>query len=393
MSDRSNFSVIGGVGGVTPTSAFLYWDSSNNRYVPYSSKQSSLIHFYCGTTNPDNTTRINLDGSLYVPTLSITNIPAKTNETNILYYNTSSHALSSGNLTNGGNGSLQYNDNGVLNGTNLYWREDVSGFTWGTGYTPSGDTIFTLYKNFNYDEGATGFLSLGVCGSSSMYVLNIGYDCNYIYGCSYQIQSNLPLSISSCDDYTSGSSSILIDSDRTEINGFNCVVAKGNDIYFNAIKNTLYYEKTGITVNQLNLLRNCNRKIIQWGTTNGTNSTRLCNGLSEEYNNSLGNYQVEYVCHVAMSFDACVNGIDGINGDSVSFFFQGLIKRPSGGTVSIIGTPSKVFYKDTALSSADANVYANNTTKTLDICVCGVSGKCMLWNAIVNSMQLVGVKC
>lgn len=461
-------------GGVSPTSGFLYWDSSTNKYIPYSSKQNSLVHLYYGTQTPNNTTRINLDGSLVLPYLSVTDgdfttemdgesltsfvintnelwvsdfvcgcygvgsdgssidiaagnasdgnycggnlklkagkgfgtgdngnvylmvgdggLPSKTTETNILYYNTSNYKLSRGNLTDGGNGSIQYNDNGILGGTNLYWREDVSGFTWGSGYVPSGGTIFTLHKNFDYNDDATGFLSLGVCGPSFPYVLNISYECKVLYDCVYQIQSNIPLIISSCVESTSGSSSIVVSSSQIEIDGFNCVMAKGNEMYFNAIKNTLYYEKTGIIVNQLNLLRNCYRKIIQWGTTNGTNSTRLCNGLNEEYNNSLGDYVSGCVCHVGMSFDACVNGIDGINGDSVSFFFQGLIKRPSGGTVSIVGTPSKVSYKDSALSTADANVYANNTTKTLDICVCGVTGKCMLWNAIVNSMQLVGVK-
>lgn len=51
-------------------SGTLYWDSSNFKYIPYSSKQSSLVHFYTGTTNPDNSTRLNLDASLYSTSLT-----------------------------------------------------------------------------------------------------------------------------------------------------------------------------------------------------------------------------------------------------------------------------------------------------------------------------------
>jgi len=51
-------------------SNILWWNSDSNMYQPYSSKQSSLLHFYLGTTNPDNTTRLNLDSSLYVTSLT-----------------------------------------------------------------------------------------------------------------------------------------------------------------------------------------------------------------------------------------------------------------------------------------------------------------------------------
>jgi len=51
-------------------SDILYWDLATFKYMPYSSKQSSLVHFYTGTTNPDNTTRLNLDASLYSTSLT-----------------------------------------------------------------------------------------------------------------------------------------------------------------------------------------------------------------------------------------------------------------------------------------------------------------------------------
>lgn len=53
--------------GVTPVDGIFDWDT--NVYKPYASKQSSLHHFYAGTTNPDNTTRLNLDGYLYATRL------------------------------------------------------------------------------------------------------------------------------------------------------------------------------------------------------------------------------------------------------------------------------------------------------------------------------------
>jgi len=51
-------------------SDILYWDLATFKYMPYSSKQSSLVHFFYGTTNPDNTTRLNLDASLYSTSLA-----------------------------------------------------------------------------------------------------------------------------------------------------------------------------------------------------------------------------------------------------------------------------------------------------------------------------------
>ena len=53
--------------GVTPVDGIWDWDT--NAYKPYTSKQGSLHHFYAGTTPPDNTTRLNLDGQLWATAL------------------------------------------------------------------------------------------------------------------------------------------------------------------------------------------------------------------------------------------------------------------------------------------------------------------------------------
>jgi len=50
-------------------SDILYWDNTNQKYMPYVSKQSSLVHFYTGTTDPNYTARLNLDASLYTTEL------------------------------------------------------------------------------------------------------------------------------------------------------------------------------------------------------------------------------------------------------------------------------------------------------------------------------------
>jgi hypothetical protein len=55
--------------GGSPVSGIWYWSSGNTRYEPYASKQSTLQHFYLGTTNPDYTTRLNVDAYFYATQL------------------------------------------------------------------------------------------------------------------------------------------------------------------------------------------------------------------------------------------------------------------------------------------------------------------------------------
>jgi hypothetical protein len=59
----------GETGGIlTINDNILDWDSTNNYYRPYITKPSgSGLYFYTGTANPDGTTRLNLNGTLYTP--------------------------------------------------------------------------------------------------------------------------------------------------------------------------------------------------------------------------------------------------------------------------------------------------------------------------------------
>lgn len=58
------------------------WDWATDKYAPYAAKQTTLQHFYLGTTAPDQTTRLNFDGYLYATQLYdngtrvLTTIPA-----------------------------------------------------------------------------------------------------------------------------------------------------------------------------------------------------------------------------------------------------------------------------------------------------------------------------
>lgn len=57
-------------GGVTPISNILYWNPGSSYYSPYSAKQA-FLSFYSGTTDPTLTTRLNLDGYLYLTKLAV----------------------------------------------------------------------------------------------------------------------------------------------------------------------------------------------------------------------------------------------------------------------------------------------------------------------------------
>jgi len=101
LFDAGTYQQLGGIGSIinqassyTIQSAFLYWDSSSLSLVPYSSKQSSLVHFYTGTTNPNNTTRLNLDAYLYATKLySGANEVLTSLASDILYYDSANKKL------------------------------------------------------------------------------------------------------------------------------------------------------------------------------------------------------------------------------------------------------------------------------------------------------------
>lgn len=90
----------------------------------------------------------------------------------------------------------------------------------------------------------------------------------------------------------------------------------------------------------------------------------------------------------AMGFQINVTGTDLTNNDSASFFFEGAIKMSgSGGTVSFVGTPSCTAYCDSGFN-VNAQIYANNTDKRLDICVTGETATCIGWAATLYGTQV-----
>ena len=54
-------------GATAPADGIWDWDGS--KYAPYAAKQTTLQHFYLGTSAPDQTTRMNFDGYLYATQL------------------------------------------------------------------------------------------------------------------------------------------------------------------------------------------------------------------------------------------------------------------------------------------------------------------------------------
>jgi hypothetical protein len=55
--------------GVDPQNNILQWDGVNNWYAPYVTKPAGL-GFYTGSTNPDGTTRLNINGNFYATNLA-----------------------------------------------------------------------------------------------------------------------------------------------------------------------------------------------------------------------------------------------------------------------------------------------------------------------------------
>jgi len=90
----------------------------------------------------------------------------------------------------------------------------------------------------------------------------------------------------------------------------------------------------------------------------------------------------------ALGFNVIVTGTDLTTNDSAAFFFQGAIKmNGSGGTVSWIGTPTKTCFVDGGFN-VNADIFANNTDKRLDICVTGETSTCIGWAATLYGNQI-----
>ncbi len=325
--------------------------------------------------------------------------------TNVIYYDNSTKELKQSKLTAGIDGALQFNDNGTLGATRLIYDNSVSGFTWGTGYTPTNGNIITILKTCDYHDGTpTGFISMGV-DSVGQDMFNLCYVSNYPtgVGCSV-ISSTVPLYLNGGyegylqvgdGNYRLEAYSGCICSNVVDISGVSYVKVN-NACYcdysmFTSNYRESYCQSNTVSLGQISQYNTCNEKYVLTKTTSNATATLLAFGIANN----------QYIClcettsnshHVAMSFDACITGVDAISGATVSFFFEGAIKRPSGNTVSFVGTPAKVCYKDTILSAVDANVYANNTNKRLDFCVCGLASGNMMWHSVVNTSEIVAIK-
>ena len=133
------------------------------------------------------------------------------------------------------------------------------------------------------------------------------------------------------------------------------------------------------------------REINFFGYTSGT--TTPLPHLMTEYKSCGGGIRVCRYFNLtprrhALGFQINVTGTDLTNNDSASFFFEGAIKmNDSGGTVSWVGTPTKTAYCDAGFN-VNANIFANNTDKRLDICVTGETSTCIGWAATLYGTQI-----
>jgi hypothetical protein len=70
-----------------------------------------------------------------------------------------------------------------------------------------------------------------------------------------------------------------------------------------------------------------------------------------------------------------------------AWIFRGAIRRNNSGGTTIIGTVAEDSWKEGGMSSASANVVANDTDESLDIRVTGLSGTNIRWTASVDLSQ------
>jgi hypothetical protein len=122
---------------------------------PYAAKQTTLQHFYLGTTNPTVTTRLNLDASLYATTL----------------YSGGNEVYTSANLPaypTVGNGALTFAASGTAGSTNTTVTVET-----GTGFTANSSSAAT----YNYRVGpALTALASTMTGTGSGFLRKNGAD-------------------------------------------------------------------------------------------------------------------------------------------------------------------------------------------------------------------------
>jgi hypothetical protein len=96
------------------------YNAGSISFAPYAAKQASLVHFYTGTTNPTNATRLNLDANLYATALYSNGSPVLTEATGaetdpvFLAHTVYNIVNGTGFLKNNGSGTWSYDNSTYL---------------------------------------------------------------------------------------------------------------------------------------------------------------------------------------------------------------------------------------------------------------------------------------
>lgn len=157
----------------TATAADNILDGSNSgteiTYAPYTSRQSGLS-FYTGTTAPNGTTRLNLNGYLYATKLYSGGTEVLTAHQSLSNYKTKQTAVTAPTATtNKWVNTLAQNANGEITAT--YTSLDTSG-TWSgnatkLGTTTVGGTGTPIYLNSGAPKAITSAISVSLGGTGT----------------------------------------------------------------------------------------------------------------------------------------------------------------------------------------------------------------------------------
>jgi len=296
---------------------------------------------------------------------------AQTN--NVVYYDINTNELKQSNLINGNNAATLFNDNGVVGVTNLYWDDSVSGFTWGTGYTPTNNDIFTIIKDHDYhDTGYDGYITFGTCSYEMLNGTNlsIGYCADYNYECILgynKINSEIPL---------------CINSDVLLLPNYRITTTNYANFVNNGIRSSIGSVINGFVFN--NNLDSISKEYV----------TRYeyikCLATSDASPNVIWNMVLSGNKFANLLYNICVTGIGAVSGDSAAFILNGLIKYTCcGDLITFVGTPTKTTYKDSSMSVADVDVclLSGPTSRSVGLYICGVSSKNIVWSAFVDALK------
>jgi hypothetical protein len=83
------------------------------------------------------------------------------------------------------------------------------------------------------------------------------------------------------------------------------------------------------------------------------------------------------------NFLAMISAYNVSDDTSSSFNMQGAIKRNSGGSLSIVGTPSITSFFDTGMSSTSISLSVDNASGSFNIIVNGLDSKNIVWTGTI----------